>query len=382
MAHHRTPQRLKRLVTTFILLSACSVIPYSHAASPNELKGVKGEISRQTQSLGTQQKKLDELQKSLRKHELNINGIEKDIRETKADLARTNANINKLSGKVRQLEEQKQTQSDNLAELLKTYYVTKRAKAPTQMLNNGVEDDRISQYFQHLAKQRAQAIDELENTVRELDNSRNQLELEKAQIDKLLTQQTTKRDQLAKTQSQRKQTVGKIKKSISNDKVYLSELRRNETRLKAEIAKAAKAAAAKRNAVPMNGLARHKGKLPWPVKGRILHSYGTRQTGQINWKGIVINANYGQPIKAVYSGKVVFADYLRGYGLVVLLDHGKGDMTLYGFNQSLTKKEGDKVVAGETIAFAGDTGGQARPSLYFEIRRNSRTQNPKQWLTR
>ncbi|ERB63492.1 hypothetical protein N779_20545 [Vibrio coralliilyticus OCN008] len=132
----------------------------------------------------------------------------------------------------------------------------------------------------------------------------------------------------------------------------------------------------------MDGLAKRKGRLPWPLKGKILHNYGSRQTGQINWKGMVIDANYGQSVKAVYSGTVVFSDYLRGYGLVILLDHGKGDMTLYGFNQSLLKKEGDKVSAGETIALAGDTGGQPQASLYFEIRRNSKTQNPKGWLTR
>ena len=78
----------------------------------------------------------------------------------------------------------------------------------------------------------------------------------------------------------------------------------------------------------------------------------------------------------------MFAEYLRGYGLVVLLDHGKGDMTLYGFNQSLLKKEGDKVTAGETIALAGDTGGQSQPALYFEIRRNSKAEDPTRWLSR
>ncbi len=162
----------------------------------------------------------------------------------------------------------------------------------------------------------------------------------------------------------------------------MAELQRNETRLKAEIAKAEKAARERRNAIPMDGLAKRKGKLPWPIKDKVLHNYGSRQTGQINWKGMVINAKYGQQVKSVYSGTVVFAEYLRGYGLVVLLDHGKGDMTLYGFNQALLKKEGDKVKAGEAIALAGNTGGQTRPSLYFEIRRNSQAQNPKSWLVR
>lgn len=359
----------------FILsLSSTSI---SYAASDAELKGVSGEISRQKQSLSSQQKKLDNLQKSLRNQETTIARLRSDIKKTKASLDQTNQNIESLQENISRLEAQKKAQSDKLAELVQTYYITQRAKSSSNILNHGVEEDRISQYFQHLAKQRAETIHELEQTVEQLELSHQQLKLEQQEITALLTQQTQKSDQLTKTQSQRKGTVSKIKKSISNDKVYLSELQRNETRLKAEIAKAAK-----RNAVPMDGLARQKGKLPWPVKGRVLHNYGTKQTGQLNWKGMVINANYGQSVKAVYSGTVVFADYLRGYGLVVLLDHGKGDMTLYGFNQSLLKKEGDKVTAGETIALAGDTGGQSRPSLYFEIRRNSKTQNPKSWLTR
>tara|TARA_Y100001956_G_scaffold80758_1_gene96624 strand:- start:4994 stop:6106 length:1113 start_codon:yes stop_codon:yes gene_type:complete len=365
-----------RLCALGFILSIGS-LPPAYAASNAELKGVSGEISRQKQSLSSQQKKLDDLQKSLRNQETTITRLESEIKQTKAALNKTNSNIANLQAKVTKLDVQKKEQSDKLAELVQTYYVTQRAKSSSNLLNQGVEEDRISQYFQHLAKQRAVTIQELEHTVEQLELSHKQLKLEQQEITALLSQQTKKRDQLSKTQSQRKGTVSKIRKSISNDKVYLSELQRNETRLKAEIAKAAK-----RNAVPMDGLSRQKGKLPWPLKGKVLHSYGTKQTGQLNWKGMVINANYGQSVKAVYSGTVVFADYLRGYGLVVLLDHGKGDMTLYGFNQSLLKKEGDKVTAGEAIALAGDTGGQSRASLYFEIRRNSKTQNPKSWLAR
>lgn len=371
----KTPAYIALCVLGFIL-SAGSLSPV-YAASKAELKGVSGEISRQKQALTSQQKKLDELQKSLRNQETTITRLTSEITKTKAALTKTNNNIANLQKKITKLESQKKDQSDKLAELVQTYYVTQRAKSSSNILKHGVEEDRISQYFQHLAQQRALTIKELEHTVEQLDLSQKQLKLEQQEITALLNQQTKKRDQLSQTQSQRKGTVSKIRKSISNDKVYLSELQRNETRLKAEIAKAAK-----RNAVPMDGLARQKGKLPWPLKGKVLHSYGSTQTGQLNWKGMVINANYGQSVKAVYSGTVVFADYLRGYGLVVLLDHGKGDMTLYGFNQSLLKKEGDKVTAGEAIALAGDTGGQSRPSLYFEIRRNSKTQNPKSWLTR
>ena len=378
-------QQQGRLIATstlsaLVLIVASTLAFPSWSASPNELKGVSSEISRQKQALSSQQKKLDSLQKSLKAQELSIVRLEKEIKEAKEALNKTNHSIATLEKRITSLQQQKQQQSEKLAELLQTYYVTQRAKSSASLLNQGVEEDRISQYFQHLAKQRTITIEKLETTVEQLSESENQLKLEQQQITKLLAQQNQKRQQLSKEQSKRKGTVTSIKKSISSDKVYLTELQRNETRLKAEIAKAAKAA--KLNAVPMDGLAKRKGRLPWPLKGKVLHNYGSRQTGQINWKGMVIDANYGQSVKAVYSGTVVFSDYLRGYGLVILLDHGKGDMTLYGFNQSLLKKEGDKVAAGETIALAGDTGGQPQASLYFEIRRNSKTQNPKRWLTR
>ncbi|RIZ52434.1 murein hydrolase activator EnvC [Vibrio sp. PID23_8] len=349
----------------------------SSAASQQELKGVSSEINRQKKSLTSQEKQLNDLQKSLKNQELGISKLEHEIKQTKTDLAQADQYINKLEEKIALQEAQRQTQEEELKQLLQTYYVTERAKANGHLLNEGVEEDRISQYFQHLAKARAKVIEAITQTTQELAHNKNQLDLEKAQIETLLKQQSEKRSSLASTQSQRKGTLNKIQKSIKDDKRYLAELQRNETRLKAEIAKAAK-----RNAVPMDGIAKQRGKLPWPLKGHVLHNFGTKQTGQVNWKGMVLSASYGQQVKAVYPGTVVFAEYLRGYGLVVLIDHGKGDMTLYGYNQALTKKEGDKVTAGEVIALAGDTGGQDRASLYFEIRRNSEAQNPKSWLKR
>ncbi len=370
--------------TLLLLTSLCTVIlsTSSLAAPHGELKGVSSEISRQQKNLSSQQKKLDRLQANLKQQELSIASLEKAIRDSKKQLNTANVNIANLNTKIKALTLQKKNHTDKLKQLIQTYYMTSRAKAASHILNTGVEDDRISHYYQHLAKARSATIKTIEQTQSELEESHKQRQLEQEQIVTLLKQQTTKRDKLTQTQTQRKKTVGSIKKNISGDKNYLAELQRNETRLKAEIAKAEKAARERRNAVLMDGLAKRKGKLPWPIKGRVLHSYGSRQTGQINWKGIVISAQYGQQVKSVYSGTVVFAEYLRGYGLVVLLDHGKGDMTLYGFNQALLKKEGDKVKAGEAIALAGDTGGQTRPSLYFEIRRNSRAQNPKSWLVR
>lgn len=369
---------LQICIATSVLLTSLSVSVSSYA-NQDELKGVKSEISRQQTSVSKQQKELNTLQQSLKKQELSISSLGREIKQTQSKLQSANKNLAQFNQQKSSLEQKKQQQEQTLAELIKTYYIIKQNNDINSLMNHQQteEQDRISQYFQHLAKARAEAIRQLDATSKQLNEKNQQLLQKQQQIKNLLTQQTQKRDQLARSQKQRKGTVSKIQNNISSDKHYLAELQRNEIRLKSEIAKAAK-----RNTIPMDGLAKQRGKLPWPLHGKVLHNYGTRQSGQVNWKGMVINANYEQPVKAVYSGTVVFADYLRGYGLVVLLDHGKGDMTLYGFNQTLLKGEGDKIKAGEVIALAGDTGGQSQSSLYFEIRRNSKTQNPKSWLTR
>jgi murein hydrolase activator len=362
-----------------LLITLCGLlffVPLCHAETQQELKGVKSEISRQQQTISGRNKQLNDLQSSLKKQELEISSIEKEISKTREKLSASENNIAQLKDEAITLKNKKKAQSDRLEMLIEGFYVTQQAKSPTKLFKDNSEEDRISQYYQHLAKARAEVITQLEQTQIELAQNQQQLEQEHDQIALLLTQQTDTSFQLKSAQQERKKTLEKIRSGISTDKVYLAELQRNESRLKAEIAKAAK-----RNAVLMNGFSSQRGKLPWPLTGQVVHTFGSIQTGQISWKGMVIAANYGQSVKAVYPGTVVFSEYLRGYGLVILLDHGKGDMTLYGFNQTLLKKEGDKVTTGEVIALAGDTGGQSSPSLYFEVRRNNRPENPATWLT-
>jgi len=193
-------------LSAFVLIVASTLAFPSWSSSPSELKGVSSEISRQRQALTSQQKKLDSLQQSLKKQELGIVRLEKEIKEAKSSLSKTNASIASLEKKIASLKAQRQQQSEKLAELLQTYYVTQRAKSSASILNQGVEEDRISQYFQHLAKQRALTIEELETTVNQLAESETQLKLEKQQITKLIAQQNQKRQQLTKEQTKRKGT--------------------------------------------------------------------------------------------------------------------------------------------------------------------------------
>ncbi len=124
-----------------------------------------------------------------------------------------------------------------------------------------------------------------------------------------------------------------------------------------------------------------KGKLQWPVSGRLAAGYGSRNAQGMKSEGIVISAPAGRPVAAVHHGRVVFSDWLRGFGLLIIIDHGSGYMSLYGHNQTLLKEVGDWVAAQEPIATVGDSGGLSDAGLYFAIRYKGRPYNPQPWLS-
>ena len=123
-----------------------------------------------------------------------------------------------------------------------------------------------------------------------------------------------------------------------------------------------------------------RGKLTWPVNGRLLASFGQTRAGGVKWDGVLVSGTQGAPVRAVYHGRVVYADWLSGLGLLTIIDHGDGYLSLYGHNERLYKEVGERVTAGDTIATVGDSGGRAAPALYFEIRRAGRPIDPKPWF--
>lgn len=433
------PQKASKVCASLLLCMSFGLPSYflssnlAHANSSSDLKGMASQISQHASQIAKQKKELNSLQSDLKKFETSIANINKDINQTSKELATVKANLNNLNKQKQDLEATKAKQTQDLEELIQAYYLTSRPQDITKLFQAGssVDTDRMSQYYQAIAAERSKAIEKLEATTRELEAKEKELNAQQKKQEQLLAQQKSKQEELQGTQKKRQTTLASMKKSIQSDEVKLAELRKNEEALKrkieeaarraaearrkaelkrkqeiarrkaeeerrrkaAEAAKAAGKAAPKEAPIeetapvslvrgPLNGLSSQKGRLPWPLKGTILHNYGSIQSGQITWKGLVIAANPGMNVRSIAPGEVVFADWLRGYGLVILVDHGRGDMSLYGYNQSLLKKEGDRVAGGEPIAKAGSSGGQDRTSLYFEIRRNSKAQNPRSWLSR
>ncbi len=368
----------------------CLFMPYSYAEIDQQISGVKNEIVRQEQEIKDKNKKLDNLQSLLKAQEKSIDVLARKIRNIYSNLTILSDEITLLHKENDQLEHQKKSQIAFLENLLINQYRQGRHASISAILGSGSNEnyERMTTYVERLSKERADMILQLTKIDLELEEKYQRLAQQTARQKTLLEDIKKDKKQIEREKKARQLTSIAIQQQIRNDTSYLSELKENKIRLQKELKEAQAREkerlrlAEEKSKVAMDGLSKHKGKLEWPVKGDILHTYGSQQTGQLRWNGIVISAKEGTEVKATHDGTVVLSNWLRGYGLMLVIDHGKGDMSFYGYNQVLLRNVGDNVKAGEPIALVGNTGGQTSSGLYFEIRRKGNATNPKPWLRR
>jgi septal ring factor EnvC (AmiA/AmiB activator) len=284
---------------------------------------------------------------------------------------------------------QKKSQEKALAHQLKAAYSSGHHDYIKLMLNQEQPSkvQRTLTYYQYLNKARMESIDEFKQVLIELKQV-EQAQAEQAKLlEQLLATQQAQQKALKQEQQQREQTLAQLTKKISTGKQKLNNLEQEEQSLVAALAKLqeelarqrAEQQAQQQGNISFAGLGKLKKKLTWPVSAKIKHSFGTQKEGYLKWKGVLMNAPLGKSVKTIHHGTVLFADWLKGYGLVIVVDHGEGYMSLYGHNQTLLKNVGDIVETGEPIALVGQSGGQVEPALYFEIRHQGQAKNPKLW---
>lgn len=346
-------------------------------ADDRQLFSIKDEIFHQTQELNISNKKLSRFQINLKKQKQLISVLATKVHTVSFMLrALTNeiATLNEASQHLKQL---KLGQIELLKELLNSQYHQGKNNQINTFLNgkDSYNLDRMVVYAEHLSKARTDATNILVTTNTTLQLKRHILDQQKQKQTVLLNTLKTNITTLEKRQNAQHKMINAVQRKIRSNKNYLSELRSNADRLKVELDKAAEQANVK-----MNGLGEYKGKLHWPVKGKVLHSFGSAQTGELHWNGMVVAAEKGTTVNATHDGIVVLSNWLRGYGLMLVIDHGKGDMSFYGYNQALLKNIGETVKAGDPIALIGNSGGQTNMGLYFEIRRQGNATNPSLWL--
>jgi murein hydrolase activator len=265
---------------------------------------------------------------------------------------------------------------------------------------NPNEITRDVQYFSYVAKARALLISQMQGNLNKINKLNDKTALALKEVADLKQKQVDEKRALESQKQEKSKVVRSLSQQISAQRSEIKKLTRDEKRLSALVERLAKSSSntietetknkptqelLANNVEPSQefsgvSFAALKGKLRLPVRGDVTNRFGSsREDSGISWKGLFIRANEGSEVKSVANGRVIFADWLRGFGNLIILDHGNGYMSLYGNNQSVLKQVGDSVNAGDTIASVGNSGGNETNGLYYELRSQSRPFDPLSW---
>lgn len=346
---------------------------------PNkQLSDIQQAIAKQKSSINKVSKKRAKLEKQLKKDDLSVAKIARTINETNIELKQTRDKLTELSKQKKKLNQQKSRQEQLLARQLRTVYSTGHHDYLKLLLNQDKTNSiqRTISYYQYINNARMQEIDQFQATLSTLLQVSTEHQEHSEKLVSLQEAQQQQQLDLQKNRVLRTQTLKSLKQQLLSDKQLLAKLEAEESSLVKALKQLEKLVKAETS---LNGLGQLKRKLSWPVKGKILHSFGSQKQGYLKWKGILLSAPVGKQVLTIHNGTILFSDWLNGYGLVTVIDHGNGYMSLYGHNQTLLKNVGDRVETGEPIALVGQSGGQNRSGLYFEIRHRGQAKNPKLW---
>jgi septal ring factor EnvC (AmiA/AmiB activator) len=349
--------------------------------SKAQLAQLKDRISELSAAQNRELRERDSVQADLREAELRISRLSREQRNLEQQAGEARQRLAKLEKEQAQLAREKQTQLDWLAKTVRASYQAGRQERIKLLLNQEQPDQiarllRYQEYYQRARSNRLQQVngelDELMAVSLRVEQARQALLDKRSDVHRHA-------DKLQGAQKSRQQTLASLNRSLDDRSSSLSQLRRDQQQLEkllADMQRSLNDIPADLGGTPFGKLA---GKLPWPLDGNIGTSYNSAREGALRWQGVILNASAGTPVRSVYAGRVVFADWLRGYGLLTIVDHGNGYLTLYGYNQSLLREVGEWVSAGDSLALAGNSGGNRASGLYFEIRHRGKAVNPTRW---
>jgi len=376
-------RRINRLIKCGLILTSLAAAPAvaNEDRTKKDLSEVQNALEQSRAEYDAQRKKIAKLQKSLKSHELDIAKNAKALNMAEQSVKETQQQQKQQQQKAEQLDKKHTEFQRILAAQIKSAYMAGGDDYSKMMLNqeDTAKFERTLSYYNYLNKARIEQIEELKELQQQI--VQNQIELAKTEQKLVALHDEQKRRQtaLVSAQKERQTNFKNLKAQLNGTKSSINYLKENQQTLITTIEELEKE---KTQKIELLGLNKSKGKLNWPSKGKLEHTFGQRKHGGIDWKGVLIGAKEGANINSVQNGQVVFADWLKGYGWVIVIDHGEGFMSLYGHAQTLLKDVGDMVREGETLALVGQSGGQASSGLYFEIRHKGRAVNPVKWCRR
>lgn len=376
---------LRRLLAVVLLFSGCwcqTLVAETDQAE--QLKQLRERIVQLKEELTSMRGERDALQESLQQSETEIGTVASELHRLDVQAVQVQHRITALETERRDESARLDGMRAILVQELRAAYIGGRQEQIKLLLNQ--EDPatvgRMLVYHGYFTRARAGRIAEVRETLERLARIGTELVERQADIAQLRLRQEEKSRQLATEQENRRRVLAKLESGLQHKTAELGTLEQDEKRLQKLVDSLQQAL---RDIPAPDGmrqsLASLKGKLQWPVAGRITVHYGERNaSGKLRSRGVHISTAPGAQVQAIAKGRVAFADWLRGFGLLLIIDHGDGYMSLYGQNRSLYKDVGEWVTRGETIAAAGNSGGQTHAGLYLELRKDGRPFNPGAWF--
>ncbi|MFO8025065.1 murein hydrolase activator EnvC family protein [Thiohalophilus sp.] len=376
------------LTLMFPLLSASDL--YADSATQQqkarELEALRTKIDQIKQELTSRRELHSEVVRQLQQIETRIGRQVKSLRNIKDQLKAQNRKLVRLQQEQQQLQRELADQRDLLGQQIKAAYIIGRQEFLKLLLNqqSPAALGRVSIYYDYFNRARSEQIERAIATITRLDQVETEIEAQRGELQTLLARETRQKDELEKNFRQRSQALARLRQEISSKDQQLTRLREDEKQLQQllqglnrELGDLLTGKDSQKR------FAELRGRLTWPARGDVQKLFGQpRNAGELRWNGVLIGESAGNTVYAVAPGRVAYADWLRGYGLMIIVDHGDGYMSLYGHNQGLLKEVGTWVEADEPIAEVGSSGGRDEAGLYFEIRHNGKPTNPASWCRR
>lgn len=364
------------VVSTFLAISP--VLADKKSELRSEISTLKKSLEKTQRQLTTAEQDLESLDKSIARMSASIAGLRKDIRKERRELSLVQAERGSVAS-------QRESHDDVVRDHIKSMYLIGRQPTMKIVLNqeSPAVTGRLLKYFEYLNQAYLDEIGLLTEQQLKLESMGARLAEHTSRLSDLLKRHQKELRDYESQRAKRRNIVASLKNRKENTQISLDQLLADQSNLE-RLATGMGKIVERKKISPVSGIgfAKLKGSLPWPVKGKLIAKFGRSRlaSGQLNWRGLLIRADEGDSVANVADGRVIFSDWLRGYGYVVIVDHGNEFMSLYGHNQALFREVGETVRRGDILALVGQTGSKNTPALYFEIRHHGDPINPQRWI--
>ncbi|HBE93368.1 MAG TPA: hypothetical protein DDW55_12940 [Gammaproteobacteria bacterium] len=387
-----TPRPQKNMLLLFImgvlLLFPCILCADGERVERKkaELEELKKRISVLQEGLRGSQSRLNREDSVLRDVDMRINDINQNLQDLEKQKSEVLKKMDDLSRSRQQTSRELEREQMVLAEQMRAAYISGNEEYIKLLLN--LQDpaivSRILSYYRYIARDRVETISQINDYLKEMARYEADFVNRSQELESVIEKQKLRWQSLDFAYREQMTAVKRLRNQVSEESGEIIRLQADEQAL-LKLLKELQTVLEEllEDERSKDSFRDHRGKLSLPVKARISESFGSRRKiGNLRWQGILLHGKSGSKINAVYNGRVVYADWMRGFGLLLIIDHGDGYMSLYGHNESVLVEEGDWVESGQAISTMGMSGGGTRPGLYFEIRHKGKPQDPMRWCRR